>query len=152
MGRVEVDAFLADSVQASGGKLHALGIGWRVLSAGALPARHDRVGIGLAVRTAPAEAGPHRLALSLIDPKGATVPFGQNPDGSERGALEAAFTSPDGDGTATLALNLDGLVFGVAGEHTFVVSVDGREVARLAFRVQTTAPPPAAEYRTGVYL
>ena len=25
----EVDAFLADAVQASGGKLHALGIGWR---------------------------------------------------------------------------------------------------------------------------
>jgi hypothetical protein len=149
---VEVDAFLADTVQASGGKLHALGIGWRVLTAAALPARHDRIGIGLAVRTAPAEAGPHRLALSLIDPEGSAVPFGQNPDGSDRPALEAAFTSPDGDGTATLALNLDGVVFDAVGEHTFVVAVDGREVSRLAFRVQTTAPPPAAEYRTGVYL
>jgi hypothetical protein len=149
---VEVDAFLADSVQASGGKLHALGIGWRVLTAGALPARHDRVGIGLAVRTAPAEAGPHRLALSLTDPGGTAMPFGQNPDGTERHALEAAFTSPGGDGTATLALNLDGLVFGTTGEHTFVVSIDGREVARLSFRVQTSPEPPAAEYRSGVYL
>ncbi len=149
---MEVDAFLADTVQASGGKLHALGIGWRVLTAGALPARHDRIGIGLAVRTAPAEAGPHRLALSLIDPAGSTIPFGQNSDGSTRHALEATFTSPDGDGTATLALNLDGLVFGVAGEHTFVMAVDGREVARLSFRVQTNPAPPSAEYRTGVYL
>jgi hypothetical protein len=68
---MEIEAFLADSVQASGGKLHALGIGWRVIQAPAIPARHDRIGIGLIVRTVAAEAGHHTLTLSLLDPEGA---------------------------------------------------------------------------------
>jgi hypothetical protein len=67
---MEIEAFLADSVQASGGKLHALGIGWRVIQAPAIPARHDRIGIGLIVRTVAAEAGHHTLTLSLLDPQG----------------------------------------------------------------------------------
>jgi len=144
---VEINAFLADSVQASGGKLHALGVGWRAIVVQGLPARHDRVGIGVLIRTAPAEAGPHTLALSLLGPTGASRPFG--PD---RQAIEARFTSPAGDGTTTLALNLDGLVFDAEGAHTFVLGIDDREVVRLPFRIQTNPEPPAAEVRTGVYL
>jgi hypothetical protein len=68
------------------------------------------------------------------------------------GALEASFTSPNGPGTATLALNLDGLVFETGGEHTFVLAIDGAERTRLRFRVQTTPEPPVTEHRTGVYL
>jgi hypothetical protein len=147
MRRVEIDAFLADSVQASGGKLHALGIGWRAIVVGGLPARHDRVGIGVMIRTAPAEAGAHRLVLSLLDPGGAARPFG--PD---RPSLEAKFQTPPGDGTATLALNLDGLVFEAVGAYAFVLGVDGNEMLRLSFRVQTQPEPPAQEVRTGVYL
>jgi len=143
---MEVEAFLADSVQAAGGKLHALGIGWRVIQAPAIPARHDRIGIGLIVRTAPEEAGQHALTLSLLDPEGAARAFGAG------GPLQATFTSPTGQGTATLALNLDGIVFETEGEHTFVVTIDGEAVTRLPFRVQTTPEPPASEFRTGVYL
>jgi hypothetical protein len=143
---MEVEAFLADSVQAAGGKLHALGIGWRVIQAPAIPARHDRIGIGLIVRTAPEEAGQHALTLSLLDPEGAARAFGAG------GPLQATFTSPSGQGTATLALNLDGIVFETEGEHTFVVTIDGEAVTRLPFRVQTTPEPPASEFRTGVYL
>jgi hypothetical protein len=138
---VDIEAFLADAVQASGGKLHALGIGWQVIQTTAFPARHDRVGIGLIVRTVAAEAGQHTLTLTLLDPA-----FGP------RGALEASFTSPNGPGTATLAVNLDGLVFENEGEHTFVLAIDGTERTRLRFRVQTTPEPPVTEYRTGVYL
>jgi len=61
---MEIEAFLADAVQASGGKLHALGIGWQVIQTTAFPARHDRVGIGLIVRTVAAEAGQHTLGPS----------------------------------------------------------------------------------------
>ena len=32
--------------------------------------------------------------------------------------------APDGDGTATLALNLDGLVFDTEGDHTIVLAID----------------------------
>jgi uncharacterized protein DUF6941 len=147
MRSVEVDAFLADSVQASGGKLHALGLGWRAIVVSSLPARHDRVGIGVLVRTSAAESGPHRLVLSLLDPGGAARPFG--PD---RTSLEAAFETPAGEGSATLALNLDGLVFETEGEHTFVLGIDDRQVARLAFRIQTRPEPPSAEVRGGLYL
>jgi hypothetical protein len=143
---MEVEAFLADSVQAAGGKLHALGIGWRVIQAPAIPARHDRIGIGLIVRTAPDEAGQHTLTLSLLDPEGAAHPFAAG------GPLQAGFSSPAGQGTATLALNLDGIVFETEGDHTFEVSIDGAAVTRLPFRVQTTPEPPVSEFRTGVYL
>jgi hypothetical protein len=148
---VEVEAFLADSVQAAGGKLHALGIGWRVLQAAGVPARHDRIGIGVIVRTTDREAGAHRLTLALSGPDG-TIGFGADPDGTPRTDLDASFTTPEGDGSATLALNLDGLVFQREGDHVFTLTVDGREQARLPFRVQTAPEPPPAEYRTGVYL
>ena len=143
---MEVDAFLSDSVQAAGGKLHALGIGWQVIQASAFPARHDRVGLGMLVRTSPAEAGPHTLTLSLLDPVGAARAFG------DANAFEAHFVSPEGDGTATLALNLDGLVFDVEGAYAFVLAIDGRETTRLPFRVQSRPEPPVSEFRTGVYL
>lgn len=148
---MEVEAFLADSVQAAGGKLHALGIGWRVLQTAGVPARHDRVGIGVLVRTPPSEAGDHRLRVSLIGP-GGPVPLVRTPEGSTGDALEAAFGTPPGEGTATLALNLDGLVFDHEGDHAFAIAVDGTERARLPFRVQTRPEPPAADFGTGVYL
>ena len=134
---MEVDAFLADSVQAAGGKLHALGIGWQVIQAPSFPVRHDRIGLGLVA---------HTLTLSLLDPAGAPRLFGDRP------TFEASFASPDGEGTATLALNLDGLVFETEGAHTLVLGIDGTEAVRLPFRVQTRPEPPASEHRTGVYL
>jgi hypothetical protein len=143
---MQVDVFLADSVQASDGKLHALGIGWRVIQASAFPARHDRIGLGIIVRTSPAEAGPHTLTISLLGPDGAPRPFGEGT------AFEARFATPEGEGTATLALNLDGLIFEAEGGYTFVLGIDGREIHREGFRVQTRAEPPPSEFRAGVYL
>jgi uncharacterized protein DUF6941 len=143
---MQVDAFLADSVQAAGGKLHALGIGWQVIQVSAFPVRHDRVGLGLVVRTSADESGPHTLSVALLDPSGEPRPFNDRP------SFEAAFASPDGEGTATLALNLDGLVFESEGMHAFVLGIDGQEQVRLAFRVQTRPEPPPSEFRSGVYL
>ncbi len=143
---MEIDAFLADSVQAAGGKLHALGIGWQVIQASAFPVRHDRIGLGLVVRTTPDEAGAHTLSISLLDPNGAPRLFGDKP------SFDANFASPDGEGTATLALNLDGLVFETEGAHTIVLGIDGNETVRLPFRVQTRPGQPPSEFRTGVYL
>ena len=86
---MEIEAFLADAVQASGGKLHALGIGWQVIQTTAFPARHDRVGIGLIVRTVAAEAGQHTLTLTLLDPEG-----GPGGGGGAGGAGAAAERTP----------------------------------------------------------
>jgi hypothetical protein len=151
MGRMEIQAILADAVQASGGKLHALGVGWRVLQATSFPARHDRIGMGVIVRTTPAEAGNHRLTIGLSGPAG-PIAFGRETDGTPRATVDAGFATPPGEGSATLALNLDGLVFEHEGDHAFVLAIDGQERVRLPFRVQTKAEPPSSEVRTGVYL
>src|SRR5438445_12389438 len=99
---MDIEAFLADAVQASGGKLHALGIGWQVIQTTAFPARHDRVGIGLIVRTVSAEAGQHTLTLTLLDPEGAALASGPT------GALAAYFISPQRPTYAPLLPTLDG--------------------------------------------
>ena len=120
---MEIDAFLADSVQASGGKLHALGIGWRAIVVGGLPARHDRW--GSASWSGPRR--PRRVRTGWSCPcstpaalRGRSAPTGPR--------SEAKFQTPPGDGTATLALNLDGLVFEAVGAYAFVLGVDGNEM------------------------
>jgi hypothetical protein len=143
---MQVETFLADTVQAADGKLHALGMGWRVIQASAFPARHDRIGLGVIVRTDPTESGGHTLSIQLLGPDGAARSFGQGT------SFEARFATPEGEGTATLALNLDGLVFESEGTYTLVLGVDGNEVGREPFRVQTRPEPPPSEFRTGVYL
>ncbi len=90
--------------------------------------------------------------LSLTGPGGRPRPFGADPDGKPRSGLELPFTAPDGEGTVTLALNLDGLVFEDEGSYAFVLSVDGVEHARLPFSLQTKSEPPSTGYGTGVYL
>ncbi len=151
---MEVEAFLADSVQAGGGKLFALGVGWSVLSTAGFPARHDRVGIGIVVRLEPEERGHHELRLRFLDPKDRERPFGRAPDGEEIHELSAPFevATDGGEGTATFALNVDGLTFEEPGAYTFVLRIDGEDVKRLRFRVQAPPAPPPTEYRGGAYI
>lgn len=152
---MQVQAFLADAVQAIGGKLYALGIGWSVLSTARFPARHDRIGIGVTVRMTPDEtSGGHTLTIRLLDPAGAERALGRRPDGAEARHLEAPFTVPasSAEATATFALNFDGLIFETEGMYAFALLVDGEELERLTFRVQTPPAPAPVEYRAGGYL
>jgi hypothetical protein len=150
---MQVEAFLADTVQAAGGKLSALGIGWTTVSTGGLPARHDRIGVGVVVRLGDGETGHHRLELRLLEPDGSERQLGRDPDGAEVTALNAPFeVQGTGERTATFALNLDGLVFEREGSYTLVVGLDGLEAKRLSFSVQARPSPPAAEFRGGMYL
>jgi hypothetical protein len=152
---VEVEAFLADAVHAAGGKLFALGLGWSVLSTPRFPARHDRIALGLLVRMPSEEARqPHRLTVRLLGPTGTGRPLGRGPTGEELRELDAPFSIPSAtdEATATFALNFDGLIFDQPGGYAFVISVDGEDRKRLAFRVQTPPLPPPVEYRAGGYL
>ncbi len=150
---MEVEAFLADAVQAAGGKLSALGIGWQVLSAPGFPVRHDRIGIGVLVRLPEGEeAGTHRLSVRLLGPDGEPRPLGRAPDGTEVRELAAPFEVRGSPGSATFALNFDGLVFEAPGGYAFSIEVDGVERKRLAFRVQRQPAPEPAEVRSGGYL
>jgi len=155
MARVEVEAFLADTVQAAGGKLSALCFGWHFLSAPGFPARHDRIGIGVLVRiTEEAERGPHRLSVRLRGPGDQARALGRGKEGRELDQLDAPFavTGSPGAATATFALNFDGLVFPEPGAYTFLIDVDGREGKRLPFRVQRPPAPAPSEVSSGGYL
>ena len=152
---MRIEAFLADAVQAMGGKLSALGIGWSTLSAPRFPARHDRVALGIVLRIPPEEAkAAHRLSVRLLGPDDTARPLGRRPDGGELVELDAPFSvqATDVEATATFALNFDGLVFEEPGTYAFVLSVDGLERDRLAFRVQTPPAPEPVEHRAGGYL
>lgn len=155
MAAVRVEAFIADAVQAVGGKLSALGVGWSTLSAPRFPARHDRIALGIVLRIPPEEAkGQHRLSVRLLGPSGEARPLGRRPDGGELAELEAPFTvqATDVEATATFALNFDGLVFEEPGDYAFALAVDRQERERLTFRVQTPPAPPPVEHRVGGYL
>src|SRR2546423_15175073 len=93
---MDIEAFLADAVQASGGKLHALGIVWQVIQTTAFPARHDRVGIGLIVRAVAAEAGEHTCRFRLLEPEGNAKAC------RPRGATPTAPTHPNGSRSETV--------------------------------------------------
>ena len=153
---MEVEAFLADSVTSSGGKLYVLGAGWNALNAGGFPARHDRIGIAVLVRVPTAESGrPHKLGLRLLGADGRDRSFGTAPDGSEVRTLEAEFGVGSAGGlesTVAIALNVDGLIFESEGTYTFVLAVDGNDLKRLPFGVQTTPPPTSEGFQGGVYL
>lgn len=149
---MRADIILADSVQAADGKLHALGIGWRVLTVGGLPARHDRIGLGLVLRLEPADPARQTLAVRLRGPDGHDRALGST-DGNELRAIQIPFDARGtGERTVTIALNLDGLVFDAEGAHTLGVEVGGLALGEATFLVQRGGTPAPPDRPTGVYL
>jgi hypothetical protein len=146
---MDVEAFLADSVVVAEGKLFAQGAGWNTINVNALPAQHDRIGIGLILTVPYTETNQeHAFSLHLETEDGERLPLGDappgmdTPDGRMR-RIEGVFnmgrppTLVAGDEQVIpLAINLNGLPFEAPGRYTFVVEVDGQEVKRLPFRVQ----------------
>lgn len=127
---IGLDAFLADSVSGEDGKLHALGAGWNRLLFTALPAVHDRIGIGLVLRIPPAESGrEHELAVILEGPDGEAAAPGV------RGTFALAVPDPLDEELLPLAINLDAVRIEQPGRYRFVVSIDGAEVRALPFAV-----------------
>jgi hypothetical protein len=141
---VEIDAFLADSVVKSGGKLHALGIGWDRLTARAFPARHARVAIGVVATVPFLDTGEeHEIVIRLEDPEGNSIPFAPAKPGAGGAPdrLRAKFSPgrPDSyvigdERVVLLAINVDGLVFQRPGSYRFVLAAGGIEKP-LTFRV-----------------
>jgi len=146
---MDVEAFLADSVVVAEGKLYAQGAGWNMINVNALPAQHDRIGIGLIITVPYTETNQeHAFSLHLETEDGEQLPLGDappgmdTPDGRMR-RIEGVFnmgrppTLVAGDEQVIpLAINLNGLPFEAPGRYTFVVEVDGQEVKRLPFRLQ----------------
>lgn len=147
---IEIDAFLADSVVVAEGKIYAQGAGWNVINTVSVPARHDRVGIGLVVRVPyTATNQEHNFELRLEDADGKRLTFGDNPEGEGRvEGLGGQFNvgrppnlGPGDEQVVPFAVNINGLVLERAGNYRFVISVDDQDIKELSFRVMLIQQP-----------
>ena len=145
---MEVDAFLADSVVAVQGKLYALGVGWNRIVVPTLPARHDRIGIGLLFRLpAGTRNERRRFDLRVEGPDGRGIQLGTGSTGIG-GRLGGEFTAgAAAEQIVPIALNLNGMPLAAAGDYRFVVALGGDDVKVLPFSVaqissaRSTEPP-----------
>ena len=155
MSAVAVDAFLADAVTVVDGKLYALGAGWNRIVVRALPARHDRIGIGLLFHLDASSSGQHRFAIRLETPSGAALTLGSGPTGPVT-AIEGGFTAGGDDVTMPFAMQLDGLPLEAAGRYVVHIGVDGEDAKTLPFHVtmqtETSADPGRPTTGTAGYL
>jgi len=152
---ITVEAFLADSVVNPDGKLYVQGGAWNVIHTQVLPFRQSRIGIGVIVRVpyqlATNEA--HKFELRLENADGeqlslADAPPGTNvPDGKVR-KIGGDFpvgrppgVQPGDEQSVAIAVNIDGLLFERDGVYRFVVSIDGRDLRQLRFRINLLSQP-----------
>ncbi len=140
---MEIDAFLADTVDTVNGKIYAHGAGWNMINAQTLPWRQPRIGIGILVRVPyTATNQSHELQIRLQDADGKELqlggPIATGPDGQPVVRVDAQFNvgrpphlDPGDDQTLPWSLNFDGLVFEKADQYVFVLSIDGTDIKRL---------------------
>ena len=150
---MEVTAFLADSVTVADGKLYVQGAGWNSISASTFPAHHDRIGVGVLIHVPYAATNQmHTLEVGLQDFDNHPLPIGDVPpsEAAPEGKLYKLGGQfnvgrppmlPVGDEQIVpIALNINGMRFDTPGPYSVVVSIDGAEMRRLAFRVQAIQP------------
>ena len=118
---MEVDlALLADAATIDGsGKLNILGVFDR-LGTSSFPTRHPRLSLVLRFSAGVHELGRHDVAIALRSPDGGEVvriDGEMNLAGGARG-VSSGILVPH-------ILNMDGLVFPVAGRYAFDVVIDG---------------------------
>src|SRR5579871_2172270 len=86
---VAVDAFLCDGIEAVGGKLYSLGIGWNSISAPAFPARHPRIGIGVLIHVPYTATNlMHEFLVHIQSEDGEVIPLGEAVPGSDPRTVE----------------------------------------------------------------
>jgi hypothetical protein len=152
---ITVEAFLADSVVNPDGKLYVQGGGWTVLNTLALPFRQSRIGIGVIIRVPYqlATNESHNFEVRLENADGAQIPLGDAPlgaavpDGKIR-KIGGAFPVgrppgilPGDEQSVAIAVNIDAMLFEQTGVYRFVISVDGRDLRILRFRVNLISQP-----------
>lgn len=123
-------AFLCDSAQDSGGKLHALGIGVDMLHAGSLPAVHPHLSLVVRFSYGSADEGDHEFSIAVLDADGKNVvaPVG--------GQMTLRLNGEDTRGGANLVVDLQNAQFTTYGPHEVSVSVDGHAFATLPIAVR----------------
>jgi len=150
---IRVDAFLCDAVQESGGKLHAIGIGWSQIGGQSFPVRHGRIGVGLLIHVPYTSTNQdHQVGVQLLDEDGHALALSAAGPGTDPAMLDASGEhlvrigatfnvgrppelQPGDEQVIPLALQLDGIMFPHPGLFGIAVQVDGLELHRLNFRL-----------------
>ena len=127
-------AFLCDFAQESGGKLHALGIGWSAIQAQTLPVTHSQICFVASLAGTIAEAGTKEAEFRLIDADGADVIPPLTAD------LEFAVQEPALEGRLNIVFNLNRIKFPKYGQYAFHLVVQGNEIVRAPFSVTEVTP------------
>jgi hypothetical protein len=122
-------AFLCDQAQESGGKVHALGIGFDSILAPSVPMTHPLLTVVAQLRYSIAEAGAKALTIRAVNADGQNI---VNPI-----ARQIEFPTPPRRPTniARLIIALNAVQFASYGDYSVHVAVNGSEVARLPLTV-----------------
>src|SRR5665811_383920 len=122
---MEVNAFIADDVEAVNGKLYALGAGWDVIRTRQLPTRHDLLGLGVIIRVPYiATNQKHTLEVGIEDDDGGIVPL------NEGGLTEGA------EQVVAVAFKFKNVVFEREGFFRIPIRIDGTQITSIPFRIE----------------
>jgi hypothetical protein len=126
-------AMLADAAQVQGGKLFVLGGGFDTISVRSLPAVHRTLTLAMVAEVEPDERQRDlELLITLIDEDGTDM--GVQAKGRLR--VGAPPNLPPGSSSIVPIVSpFHNITFPAAKGYTFVVSLNGNELARIAFRV-----------------
>ena len=122
-------AFLCDSAEESGGKIHALGIGFDSILASSVPAVHPLLTVVAQLRYSVAEAGSKALAIRAVDADGQNI---VNPIDRD---IEFPMPPRHPTNTARLIIALNAVQFSSYGDYSVHVAINGSEIARLPLTV-----------------
>ncbi len=125
-------AFLCDFAEESGGKLHAIGIGWDTIYARIPPGGvsiHSMMTFVASIRGTIAESGTKEVMLRLIDADGEDVlpPQQQN--------IPFAVKAPQLSGNMNFVVQLGGVPFKKYGAYALHLLVQGNEMGPVVFNV-----------------
>jgi hypothetical protein len=153
--KVEVDAFLADSVVVADGKLYGQGAGWDTIVSAVFPFRQARVGIGVLLRVPWTSTNKmHEFSVKIVGQDDDPIVLGGAPPGTEasdgkvrelRGQFNVGrppMLHAGDSQVVPIALNLDGLEFAEPKDYSVVISIDGNPVRRMPFRVRPLVQMP----------
>jgi hypothetical protein len=131
---MQVDyAFLCDAAAESGGKIHALGIGFERITLRQLPAVHPRAVavVRFSFHLDDLGALPFRVRVSDADGRDVATPV--------EGQTTLALPEDTDRGRANIVVELVQMDLRTAGPHEVVIALAGQELASLPFEVVVTA-------------
>lgn len=122
-------AFLCDAAAESGGKIHALGIGFERINLRQLPAVHPRAVAVVRFSFNRDDLGAHafRVRISDADGRDVTTPV--------EGTITLALSGDADRGRANMVVELVQMDLRTAGPHEVAITLGDRELASLPFEV-----------------